>query len=48
MRASFEQAVKIKNAIVSGDASVQDLMRAQLHGACEAATDVLRESERQA
>jgi DNA-binding GntR family transcriptional regulator len=44
MRASFEQAVKIKNAIVTGDASVQDLMREQLHGACEAATDVLREN----
>jgi DNA-binding GntR family transcriptional regulator len=44
MRASFELAVKIKNAIVTGDTSVQDLMREQLRGACEAATDVLREN----
>jgi DNA-binding GntR family transcriptional regulator len=45
MRVSCELAVKIKNAIVSGDPIVQDLMREQLRGACEAATDVLKESE---
>jgi len=45
MRVSCELAVKIKNAIISGDPVVQDLMREQLHGACEAATDVLKENE---
>ena len=45
MRVSCELAVKIKNAIVSADPIVQDLMREQLRGACEAATDVLKESE---
>ena len=45
MRVSCELAVKIRNAIVSGDPIVQDLMREQLRGACEAATDVLKESE---
>jgi DNA-binding GntR family transcriptional regulator len=45
MRASFDQTVRIKEAIVSGDARVQDLMREQLRGACEAATDVLKQSE---
>jgi DNA-binding GntR family transcriptional regulator len=45
MRASFEQAVKIKDAISAGDKRVQDLMREQLHGACEAATAVLKETE---
>lgn len=43
MRASFEQAVRIKDAIVTGDPAGQDLMRAQLTGACEAATDVLKQ-----
>jgi len=42
MRVSFDQAVKIKDAIAAGDESVQDLMREQLRGACEAATDVLK------
>jgi len=45
MRASFEQAVKIKDAIATGDKRVQDLMREQLRGACEAATAVLKETE---
>ncbi|KQR74112.1 GntR family transcriptional regulator [Burkholderia sp. Leaf177] len=45
MRASFEQAVKIKDAIASGDARVQDLMREQLRGACEAATAVLDDTD---
>jgi DNA-binding GntR family transcriptional regulator len=45
MRVSCEQAVKIKDAIISGNPVVQDLMREQLHGACEAATDVLKESQ---
>jgi DNA-binding GntR family transcriptional regulator len=45
MRASFEQAVKIKDAISTGDTRVQDLMREQLRGACEAATAVLNETE---
>lgn len=47
MRASFDQVVKIKDAIALGDRSVQDLMREQLRGACEAATDVLKETESQ-
>ncbi|WP_277042863.1 hypothetical protein [Caballeronia mineralivorans] len=42
---SFDQAVKIKNAIAAGDKNVQNLMREQLRGACEAATDVLKETE---
>jgi DNA-binding GntR family transcriptional regulator len=41
MRVSFDQAVKIKDAIAAGD---EDLMREQLRGACEAATDVLKET----
>jgi DNA-binding GntR family transcriptional regulator len=45
MRASFDQTVRIKEAIVSGDPAAQDLMREQLRGACEAATDVLKQSE---
>jgi DNA-binding GntR family transcriptional regulator len=45
MRASFDQTVRIKEAIVSGDPAVQDLMREQLGGACAAATDVLKQSE---
>jgi DNA-binding GntR family transcriptional regulator len=45
MRVSFDQAVKIKNAIAAGDKNVQNLMREQLRGACEAATDVLKETE---
>jgi DNA-binding GntR family transcriptional regulator len=45
MRASFEQAVKIKDAISTGDKRVQDLMREQLRGACEAATAVLKETD---
>jgi DNA-binding GntR family transcriptional regulator len=45
MRASFDQTVRIKEAIVSGDAAVQDLMLEQLRGACAAATDVLKQSE---
>jgi len=45
MRASFEQAVKIKDAISTGDKRVQDLMREQLRGACEAATAVLKEMD---
>jgi hypothetical protein len=44
MRVSFDQAVKIKDAIAAGDESVQDLMREQLRGAYEAATDVLKET----
>ncbi|QIE29551.1 FCD domain-containing protein [Caballeronia sp. SBC2] len=45
MRASFDQAVKIKDAIVTGDKRVQVLMREQLRAACKAATDVLKETE---
>jgi DNA-binding GntR family transcriptional regulator len=45
MRASFEHAVKIKDAISTGDKRVQDLMREQLRGACEAATAVLKEAD---
>jgi len=45
MSASFEQAVKIKDAISTGDTRVQDLMREQLRSACEAATAVLQETE---
>jgi hypothetical protein len=45
MRASFEQAVKIKDAIATGDKRVQDLMREQLRGACEAATAVLEDTD---
>ncbi|WP_429299036.1 GntR family transcriptional regulator [Paraburkholderia sp. GAS199] len=41
MRASFEQAVRIRDAIVNGTGDVQDLMREQLRGACVAALDVL-------
>jgi DNA-binding GntR family transcriptional regulator len=42
MRASFEQAARIRDAIVARAPSVQDLMREQLRGACAAALDVLR------
>lgn len=41
MRASFDQAVRIRNAIVQQAGDAQDLMRAQLRGACDAALDVL-------
>jgi len=44
MRASFEQSVRIKQAIESGDAAGgAELMRAQLANACEAAKAVLRQ-----
>ena len=42
MRASYEQAVRIRDAIVNQTADVQDLMREQLQGACAAALDVLK------
>jgi DNA-binding GntR family transcriptional regulator len=45
MRSSCEQAVRIKDAIVAGDPEVETLMREQLRGACEAATEVLNQSE---
>ncbi|GAB2893657.1 hypothetical protein GCM10027093_31430 [Paraburkholderia jirisanensis] len=43
MRASCEQSVRIRDAIVNNDPRVQDLMRAQLQGACKAALDVLNQ-----
>jgi DNA-binding GntR family transcriptional regulator len=43
MRSSFEQAVKIKDAIVAGDVGVEGLMREQLQAACRAAKEVLAE-----
>ncbi|WP_420993175.1 GntR family transcriptional regulator [Cupriavidus sp. 30B13] len=45
MRASFEQAVRIRDAIVRRADNVQALMREQLRGACAAALDVLKEGE---
>jgi DNA-binding GntR family transcriptional regulator len=45
MRASYEQSVRIRDAIVNHDPGVQDLMRAQLQGACNAALDVLNHVE---
>jgi DNA-binding GntR family transcriptional regulator len=42
MRASFDQAVRIRAAIVTRTADMQDLMREQLRGACAAALDVLK------
>jgi DNA-binding GntR family transcriptional regulator len=42
MRSSFDQAVKIKDAIVAGDLAVEGLMREQLEAACRAAKEVLR------
>ncbi|WEY42151.1 MULTISPECIES: GntR family transcriptional regulator [Paraburkholderia] len=42
MRASFEQAVRIRDAIVNRTKDVQQLMREQLQGACAAAVDVLK------
>ncbi|MDR5758892.1 GntR family transcriptional regulator [Caballeronia sp. LZ035] len=44
MRASFEMATKIRDAIVARSPDVQDLMREQLRGACDAALDVLRDA----
>jgi DNA-binding GntR family transcriptional regulator len=44
MRASYEQAVKIKDAIVAGDPAVDGLMREQLRAACRAAREVLESS----
>ncbi|HVE10790.1 MAG TPA: GntR family transcriptional regulator [Paraburkholderia sp.] len=41
MRSSYEQSVRIRDAIVNHDACVQDLMRTQLQSACKAALDVL-------
>jgi DNA-binding GntR family transcriptional regulator len=41
MAASFEQTVKIRNALVRGDLACVDLMREQLANACKAAKDVL-------
>jgi DNA-binding GntR family transcriptional regulator len=46
MRASFEQAVRIRDAIVNRTTDVQDLMREQLQGACAAALDVLKNAGR--
>jgi DNA-binding GntR family transcriptional regulator len=45
MRASFEQAVCIRDAIVQQADNVQELMREQLRGACAAALDVLKQGE---
>lgn len=45
MRASFEQAVRIRDAIVQKAGNVQELMRDQLRGACAAALDVLKQGE---
>jgi DNA-binding GntR family transcriptional regulator len=45
MRASCEQSVRIRDAIVSHDPCVQELMRVQLQGACKAALDVLNHVE---
>jgi DNA-binding GntR family transcriptional regulator len=42
MRASFEQAVKIKTAMFEGDPRAAELMREQLAAACQAAKDVLK------
>ncbi len=45
MLASFEQAVRIRDAIVNRDPAVQQLMREQLQAACKAAVDVLNSSK---
>ncbi len=45
MRASYEQAVAIKNAIVAGDPAVETLMREQLRAACRAASEVLESTQ---
>ncbi|WP_322104399.1 GntR family transcriptional regulator [Paraburkholderia sp. J41] len=42
MRASFEMAKRIRDAIVARSPEVQDLMREQLRAACAAAIDVLK------
>jgi hypothetical protein len=42
MRASYEQAVRIRDATVNHTAHDQDLMREQMQGACAAALDVLK------
>jgi hypothetical protein len=42
MEASHQQSLKIRDAIVNGDASGPELMREQLANACHAAMDVLR------
>ncbi|MEJ0002380.1 MAG: GntR family transcriptional regulator [Pararobbsia sp.] len=41
MPASYEQAVRIKDAIVAGDPGVEALMRDQLRSACQAAKEAL-------
>ncbi len=45
MRASYELAVRIRDAIVNQDPSAQELMREQLQGARKAALDVLNHVE---
>lgn len=45
MRASFDQSVRIRDAIVQQSDNVQALMREQLRGACAAALDVLTHGE---
>ncbi|WP_232078078.1 GntR family transcriptional regulator [Burkholderia sp. THE68] len=42
MRASFDMAKKIRDAIVARSPQVEELMREQLRGACAAALDVLK------
>ncbi|MEM5345380.1 hypothetical protein [Paraburkholderia azotifigens] len=42
MRASYEQAVRIRDAIVNRTADDQDLMRERMQGACAAAPDLLK------
>lgn len=42
MRASFEQSVRIKDALVAGDPNCVELMREQLANACRAAKDALK------
>ena len=42
MEASHRQSLKIRDAIVNGDAAGPELMREQLANACHAAMDVLR------
>jgi DNA-binding GntR family transcriptional regulator len=44
MRASYEQSVRIRDAIVNNDPRAQELMREQLQGACKAALDVLNQA----
>jgi DNA-binding GntR family transcriptional regulator len=43
MRASFDQSVRIRDAIVARDPNVQELMREQLLGACAAALEILEQ-----